>query len=365
MILLPTSSLSLLISLITLGILIKARSKIKTQSITLLIMAVGMQSISSIFSILGTIAPDKYTALNYFIISIISFTIALLFGITFIELVRTGNTVTKITMIGAIFFGYLFMEPIITYDLLLQNLFRVNNYWERISLRGSYGRIMIILFMSIVLLDFLVVAKLYLTKTKMPEKRKLAYLFTIGITLFAFPYLTISPLSFINPVFKTAIVPAQFIFSSLGWLIISMVIARNAYFANILTQTIQAFLLMRKNDGTLICSKVFVEQMKGKESLFASFLTAITSAMSEVIEIGAMRTIFFEKTVLNFAVGDISYGALLTDTSSSIIQLVLNELLLKIERTISKEDLLSPAVEETTIRKIDEIVESILYPLLP
>jgi len=365
MILLLASVLSLLICLITLGILLKARGKLKAQSITLLIMAAGMQSISSISSILGTISLDKYIALNYFIISIGAFTTALLFGMMFIELIRTGKAITKITMVGAIFFGYLFMEPITTYNSLLQNLFRVNNYWERTSLRGSYGRIMIILFMLIVLLDFLVVAKLYLTKTKTPEKRKMTYLFTIGIVLFAFPYLTISPLSFINPAFKIIIVPAQFIFSSLGWLVLSIVIAKNAYFANLLTQTIQAFLLIRKSDGTLIYSKIFVEPMKEKESLFASFLTATTSAMSEVIEVGSMRTIFFEKIVLNFAMGNVSYAALLTDTGSSIIQPVLNELLLEIERTIPKDELLSPATEYSTIEKIDKIVEKVLYPLLP
>ncbi len=365
MILLLASVLSLIICLIALIILVRARIELKSLSISLLIGAAGMEAIASITSILGSLSSTKYMALNYFILSLGFFTTALLFGIMFIELIRTGRATTKITLIGAILYGYLFMEPVTAYDSLLGNVFKVNNYWDRTSLRGAYGRIMIILFMLIILLDFLIVAKLYLTKTRTPEKRRMTYLFTTGIILFALPYLTISPLSFINPSFRITIVPAQFVSSSLGWLLLSIIIAKNAYFANLLTQTIQAFLLIRKSDGTLIYSKVFVESMKARESLFASFLTATVSAMSEVIEVGAMKTIFFEKIVLNFAMGKTSYAALLTDKGSSIIQPVLRDLLDEIERSIPKEELLSPATEVSTLEKIDKIVEKVLYPLLP
>ncbi len=341
------------------------RGKLRAQSIDLLTFAALTQAVASLFSVFGTYVFSKELALNYFVLSVDAFTTAVLMGLMFIELIRKGRSTTKITFIGAILCGYLLMEPIIYYKDLIDNLIKVNNFWERTSLRGFYGRIMIIVLMFILLIDFLYVSRQYIKKTITPEKKRLAKLFAFAVLLFALPYLTISPLSFINPSMRTTIVPTQFIFTSLGWLILAIILTKNPYFANLLTQTIQALLLIRKTDGILIHSKVYAESMRGRESLFASFMTATVSALSEVIRVGSMRKILFEKVVLNLQTGQSLYAALLTDTESTIIEPVLRELIIELERKIPQEDLLSVTTEQAILEKIDDITERILYPLLP
>ena len=360
-----SSLVSLIVSLVILILLIQKYLVIRARPIFYLLLVALMQFLASIFSILGTIASTKEVAINYFTASLILFSFTILLGLLFVEIMRTGSETTIFTLIGSILIGCLFVDAVYPHPTKEYLVFKVNGFWERSSFRSDIGRILIIIYIALFIIDFIYVTRKYLHRTVTKEKKKYAYYLFLAVLTYILPYIVLSPLVFMYEELRITVVSAQFILTAIGWLILGTVLWRNPYFAYILTQTFLGFLVIRKSDGTLIYEKAFVERLKDKAALFASFLSATFTAVSELMGVGNMREILFTKTALTFEIGNYVYVALITDKPSPIVSSILQRMLVEIEHEIPKDDLLSPAIEEKTIQKIDEILNRHLYVLLP
>jgi len=313
---------------------------------------------------LGTISIEKESAISFFVISTAVASFSLLFALMFVEIMRRGFEVTVPTIIGGLLTGGLVLETIFSSRLINYYVYKLYGFWERTTFRSDIGKILLLVLMLLFVIDFFYVTRRYMKKTKSPEKRKYAYLLFLSALIMVSPVI-ISPLTFVYEEANYLIVPYQFIAFTAGILVLSIILIKNPFFAYMLPQEFLAFLLIRKKDGILIYSKAFTEGLKDKASLFASFLEATFSAVRELIGVGAMTEIKFENNVLTFGIGGLTYAAIVTDKESTIVYQILKKIIDEIESEIPKEYLVSPVIDENTIKKIEDIMNRNLYTLLP